>query len=504
MTVIEGNAPRGLWLTVPKLPPLVWCAGIFACALLWQYFLFGVNTDTSWIITVCERMLTGDRLYVDILEVNPPMTMWMYMPAVVFARAVGIAPEVAVHGYTYLACFGGLGLAAYIARAAEFEDNPRLYAMLPAFLALLIVLPAYTFSQREHFGVALLLPLLTLMAWRVKADSHGQPGFWLAVAAGLCGSVLVLVKPYYAVMIVVPAIYVAWKKRSVFSLFTVEYWVIAFVCGGYLAAVLVIYPEYLQDIVPVVVDTYMRGRFVSWTMMFYGALYAPTLYFFLCFRPGSEVSPLVAVMVLSSIAGLGPLIYQGKGFPYHALPAFLLGLGALACKLSQLGNGPGRSDHISRYIIFVLCAFSAGFPFVMSDKTDAAMVKTVHDRISRPTVSMIGTSIEIGHPFTRMVDGVWTGQHCSDWLGGISLRLAGLAKLAGDHAGERHYDDIARNYIAERARILKSEPPEILLIEKDGFWADRFVGEPAMVGFMDDYRLISEDARRRVFLHAAK
>jgi hypothetical protein len=371
MTVIEGNAPRGLWLTVPKLPPLVWCAGIFACALLWQYFLFGVNTDTSWIITVCERMLTGDRLYVDILEVNPPMTMWMYMPAVVFARAVGIAPEVAVHGYTYLACFGGLGLAAYIARAAEFEDNPRLYAMLPAFLALLIVLPAYTFSQREHFGVALLLPLLTLMAWRVKADSHGQPGFWLAVAAGLCGSVLVLVKPYYAVMIVVPAIYVAWKKRSVFSLFTVEYWVIACVCGGYLAAVLMIYPEYVRYIVP-----------------------------------------LVIVVMISAAAGLAPLTYQGKGFPYHALPALMLGLGALACKLYPPGNSFGRSDISGKLI--VLTFLLGAYPFFLTARTDAAMVETVRDRVTRPTVGMIGTSIEIGHPFTRMVDGVWTGQHCND------------------------------------------------------------------------------------------
>jgi hypothetical protein len=248
------------------------------------------------------------------------------------------------------------------------------------------------------------------MAWRVKADSHGQPGFWLAVAAGLCGSVLVLVKPYYAVMIVVPAIYVAWKKRSVFSLFTVEYWVIACVCGGYLAAVLMIYPEYVRYIVP-----------------------------------------LVIVVMISAAAGLAPLTYQGKGFPYHALPALMLGLGALACKLYPPGNSFGRSDISGKLI--VLTFLLGAYPFFLTARTDAAMVETVRDRVTRPTVGMIGTSIEIGHPFTRMVDGVWTGQHCNDWLGGISLRLAGLAKLAGEDAEERHYDDIARNYIAERADI---------------------------------------------------
>jgi 4-amino-4-deoxy-L-arabinose transferase-like glycosyltransferase len=61
---------------------------------------------------------------------------------------------------------------------------------------------------------------------RIKASNDRQPGVWLAVAAGLCGSMIVLVKPYYAIMIVVPALYVAWRKRSVRWLFTAEYWTI--------------------------------------------------------------------------------------------------------------------------------------------------------------------------------------------------------------------------------------------------------------------------------------
>ncbi|MGE0282117.1 MAG: hypothetical protein AB7P20_16110 [Rhizobiaceae bacterium] len=482
--------------------PLIWCAGVFVFALLWQYFLFGVNTDTSWIITVCERMLAGDRLYVDILEVNPPMTMWIYMPVVMLAHLVGIAPEAAVYGYIYLVCLTGLGFAAYIARRAEFEENPFLYAMLPVFLALLVVLPAYTFSQREHFGVALLLPLLTLMAWRVKAGNGQQPGVWLAVAAGLCGSMIVLVKPYYAIMIVAPALYVAWRKRSMRWLFTAEYWTIACACGAYLAAVPMIYPEYLRDIVPVVVDIYSQHHFAAWTIIFYGILFAPIVYSFYRLHSGSPISPLVTIVMISSIAGLGPLIYQGKGFPYHALPAFMLGFGALACTLCQPGNAVARAGISGK--IMALAFLCGAFPFLMANKSDATLVRTIRERTVQPTVGVIGTSIEIGHPLTRMIGGVWTGQHCSDWLGGLALYFASVAREAGDGAREQHYDGIARNYIAERARVLKAEPPQILLLQKDDFWADRFVREPALAGFMNNYRLISEDKRRWVFLHAAK
>ena len=506
MSVIEPTARREFSLPVSaaQLSPLVWCAGVFVFALLWQYFLFGVNTDTSWLITVCERMLAGDRLYVDVLEVNPPMTMWMYMPAVMFAHDIGIAPEAVVYGYAYLASLTGLGFAAYIARRAEFDENPFLYKMLPVFLALLIVLPAYTFSQREHFGVALLLPLLTLLAWRIKASNDRQPGVWLAVAAGLCGSMIVLVKPYYAIMIVVPALYVAWRKRSVRWLFTAEYWTILCVCALYLAAAMLIYPEYLRDIVPVVVDTYAQHQFVGWTIMFYGAFFLPIIYVFVRFRPGWRSSPLITVVMISSIVGLAPLVYQGKAFPYHALPAFMLAIGALVCKMFQPGYDVSRNGGFPRNGLVVLCALSAAFPFILADKTDAAMVQTVRGKISWPTVDMIGTGIQIGHPFTRMVGGTWTGQHCSDWLGGMAFYFANLSREAGDDARARHYDDITKTYIAGRVRTLKTKPPQILLLQKQTNWVNHFLSDPALDGFMNQYRLIAEDDERSVFLRIAK
>ena len=34
--------------------------------------LLRVNVDVAWLLTVGEKMLDGQRLYVDILETNPP------------------------------------------------------------------------------------------------------------------------------------------------------------------------------------------------------------------------------------------------------------------------------------------------------------------------------------------------------------------------------------------------------------------------------------------------
>ena len=76
--------------------PIVLSLIVLAIAVPWQT-RWGVIPDTSWIITLCERMLAGDRLYVDLIETNPPFTLWLYMPAVYLANLLGVAPEYVVH-----------------------------------------------------------------------------------------------------------------------------------------------------------------------------------------------------------------------------------------------------------------------------------------------------------------------------------------------------------------------------------------------------------------------
>src|SRR3954465_10275637 len=46
------------------------------------------NTDVSWLITLSEKMLDGQRLYVDLIEVNPPASVFLYLPLVALARAL--------------------------------------------------------------------------------------------------------------------------------------------------------------------------------------------------------------------------------------------------------------------------------------------------------------------------------------------------------------------------------------------------------------------------------
>jgi hypothetical protein len=54
------------------LAPWLMIVAVFAAAVLLRQLL-PFNVDVSWWLTVGERMLDGQRLYVDFLDTNPPM-----------------------------------------------------------------------------------------------------------------------------------------------------------------------------------------------------------------------------------------------------------------------------------------------------------------------------------------------------------------------------------------------------------------------------------------------
>jgi hypothetical protein len=68
---------------------------ILAAAMAVRHFV-GANSDVSWEITLSEKILDGQRLYVDLIELNPPASTLLYLPAVALARAFGLTPEIVV------------------------------------------------------------------------------------------------------------------------------------------------------------------------------------------------------------------------------------------------------------------------------------------------------------------------------------------------------------------------------------------------------------------------
>jgi hypothetical protein len=452
----------------------------------------GMNIDASWIITMSERVLAGDHLYIDIIETNPPFTLWMYLPVVALAKWLNISPELSIYAYAYAVCLGGLAFAALIVRRAEFAERSELYAILPAFAALLVIFPGHAFTEREHFGIALLLPLLALLAWRATPD-RARPGLALAIGAGVCGSVIVLIKPYYAVMILAPAIWVAWRRRSFAALFAPELLTIGFVCVAYLAVVYKFHPEFITDLYPMLERTYMRVAIAATPLRVYGPTIAIICLLIYGHREQSRLTPLTTIALLSASAGLIPLCYQGKGWVNHAYPAEFLFLSVLA--LSTWRSIKASRTQPLGLILTLVALVLVNSPYQTLERPTARTYETIRAAVQNPKVAQIGSGLESGHPLTRSVGGIFVGAYASDWLGAMALLWGMSDGYEGNAKAAAYYKGILDKYVAHRSAELKSSNPEIVVIQKrDEHWTDWFIAQPAMAGFMDRYELLVEDS----------
>ena len=144
--------------------PAVACLLIAAVSGWMSLRLVPGNVDVSWLLVVCDRLLDGARLHVDIVEVNPPFSIWLYMPFAVLGRLTGLPAELWLAiGLPSLA-LASVGLSARILVRAGLVDG-RAAWLAPAVLAVLLLLFAEDFGQREQFAVVALLP------WLVAAGS---------------------------------------------------------------------------------------------------------------------------------------------------------------------------------------------------------------------------------------------------------------------------------------------------------------------------------------------
>ena len=67
-----------------------------------------LNTDLSCLLSEGEQILDGRQLGVDLFELNPPLSIYLYMPAAQLARWTGIAPEIIVIVLVIIEIIGSL------------------------------------------------------------------------------------------------------------------------------------------------------------------------------------------------------------------------------------------------------------------------------------------------------------------------------------------------------------------------------------------------------------
>src|SRR5262249_1902721 len=136
-------------------------------------FLGLLNHDVAWILHSAGRVLAGERLYVDLVEGNPPLIVWLHFAPIWLARAAGTSEILAVRILVLLVIAGSLMLTGRtLRRIAPDRPAGRLLVLGVAFFVLL-PMAGYDFGQREHLLFVMVLPYLFMASGRAMGLPMG-------------------------------------------------------------------------------------------------------------------------------------------------------------------------------------------------------------------------------------------------------------------------------------------------------------------------------------------
>jgi hypothetical protein len=369
-----------------------------------------------------EKMIEGQQLYTDILETNPPMTTWLHLPAVVLSRALGLSADSFQMFLTFMFLVACLALSWISLERAGLR---RLASAFTLAGTVALTLPwLATNSEREQWALAALMPIMAVQivhCARLKASVHER------MLAGTLAGLAVAIKPIFALCVVAPALYIAWRSRSVQGLFRREYWVAAGVNLAYLGAINWGYPTYRTNMLPGLLDTYFQVRAPLLALASPDIVLSLAAAAALLVARGKRIlgSPVEMITLLTGLGFLLAYVLQGKGFLNHATPVSGLVLMAV---LSSILLKPSRiqttrslsSQHVATLASIILVAG------VLLLQLRAATSPTLYPSIAfaepirrlspNPRILAISGDLSVGHPLAREVHGQWVSSTSSQWL----------------------------------------------------------------------------------------
>ena len=308
-----------------------WRADAVALAILGVVLLFVMTTvirsplkdDVAWLLWVAKKWLAGRELYVDLVEVNPPLVIWLYAIPAAIASWFHLAPKLASTLFFASILLGSAWWTACLLQGRA----PLLERRLPVFSligTLLLVLPGVEFGQREHLLAAVVLPYIALF---VRALEGEREPLIQAAIAGAIAALGCAMKPSYGLALVMVEVVGLIRGHRRLRLAPA-----AFVAttGLYGVAVLVFEPDFLTKAVPLALALYGGTDTSVWHILMesQNLLFGQAVALLICWysqesmgQHSSFLRHLYLALVAFAVACTVLFVMQGKDWFYHRLPA---------------------------------------------------------------------------------------------------------------------------------------------------------------------------------------
>jgi hypothetical protein len=431
-----------------------------------------VNHDAAWYLYMVQRWLEGARLYVDVVDTNPPLIVWITAIPALIARATGLAAPAVFKMFVF--AVAALSLLA-VRRLVQRHWPGREFVLVLGATFLSLPFVKADFGQREHFAVLLTLPYVL-----AAAAGGAAPRAWTRWLAGLAGGLGFGLKPHFLLAWLAVEIVVltgrgrhAWKRPEVFA---AAAGLVAY--GGLVLLTAGAYLQVARDVgdvygglnsAPAVL---LRLREVQLWIV------AAAVFAAIRQSPGDR---LPAVLFAAATGYLLAALLQLKGWGYHLYPAraFVL-LFLLASAASILERLPAaasllRGGYRGLAAVFGAALLVASVRYVAEARTPATpdlvtpFVRAVRTHAPGGPVAVLSmrTLIYPAFPAVNYAPASWSLRHNSLWF--LQGFYAGQDLRAGGPLQAHHPDAMApreRKFFDEIVHDLCASPPRLLAIEQ--------------------------------------
>ncbi|MGE5147009.1 MAG: hypothetical protein ACM3N5_09680, partial [Candidatus Eiseniibacteriota bacterium] len=370
--------------------------------------------DQSWYLVSINKLFHGARLYVDVIEINPPLNFYLLMPPVYLAQLLGTSPEHVFVAYVIVLA----GVSTLWARRwmLTLSGVSRVHANIASVVALLstTAFTAYDYGQRDVLLVVFTLPYLAASMRRLEG---GRVPTGSAVAIGLWAALGICLKPFFLIFPLVTEIMLFLNRRRVPGRMRPELVAIGIAGAAYVAVVVTVFPDYLGSVVPLGQLTYFAyGTHFPYSLISTEILTFPLILgAYVAMRRRGALGPELDMLAAWTVAAAISYVVQNRGFTYHAAPLRIMMVFLGASLLCRKAMAPAVLPRVLTVIGFVLIGFRL-FVMGLYDEQwlDQARAKLARYD-TRDGLYTFTAHVFIGFPLANHFDGPWVSRFPCLW-----------------------------------------------------------------------------------------
>jgi hypothetical protein len=448
-----------------RIPQLIVVASFVVGLAL--YSSLSVHHDVAWLMYCGQRMFHGARLYVDCVEVNPPISFYLTLLPAYVAERFDLPANLCLTVYVLALAAFSISLSFRIFKGESRSETWWIGAILAVAL---IFTPIKNFGQREHFAAILVLPYLLSCNARMSGQPVSRP---IAFVAGLMAGLGFSIKHYFLLVPLLMEAVLAVRGRSLRSLTRPEIYGAVLAGLSHAVFAVIAHPEYFTTIAPMAMAAYDGYAMPYWklVMQLWCLVTAFAVVYYQRIRRIAAPSTAANVLAVAATGFFALYFVQDRGWQYHVLPAQIFILAASLIVVVKTFLAEDR--HWTRVPVAqmpLLCLPAAAIVIQVlvsgtyANATPRLTLPYIEKFSPNRTYYFLSSNLSMGFPLPVEEKVTWGSRFPFQWL------LPGVVKgLRGDCDGDvercAKLREIQSYIFKSTAEDLESYAPGIVLVD---------------------------------------